>query len=60
MAMLQESLPAPLGKWHYMTRAGDDTGGFIFVRKDAAGCEETVLDLSGPQHAHLALGQVGI
>ncbi len=56
--MQQESLPAPMGEWCYMTRASEDTGGLIFVRRDAAGYEQTVLDLSDPQHAHTALGQV--
>ncbi len=56
--MLQESLPAPMGEWHYITKAGEDTGGLKFIRKGAAGHEQTVLDLTAPQHSHLALGQV--
>ena len=47
-----------MGQWHYMTRAGEDSGGLHFIRRDAAGHEQTVLDLSVSQHSHLALGQV--
>ena len=32
--------------------------GLHFIRRDAAGHEQTVLDLSVSQHSHLALGQV--
>ena len=55
---LQESLPAPLGGWSYMTRVLDDRPGLTFVRRDAAGHEVVVLDLSGTQHSESALGQV--
>ncbi len=47
-----------MGEWHYITKAGEDTGGLKFIRKGAAGHEQTVLDLTAPQHSHLALGQV--
>lgn len=56
--LLQESLPAPLGGWFYMTRASADWPGLTFIRRDAAGHEEIVLDLSDTQHPESALGQV--